>query len=294
VARATALGELASRVTPANVATARTALTDPAPMVRIGALDMLENVPAGQLWSFVSPLLSDPVRGERIRAASLLASVPTASQPAADRAPFDRAATEFIAAQRANAERPEAHTTLGNFFAQRGRVQEAEAEYRSALRLSPQYATAAINLADLDRQRGRDSEGEIVLRDALTVSPREAALHHALGLTLTRLKRPGDALGELQRATELEPDQPRYAYVYAVALHSGGRRAEAITVLKEILRRYPNDQEVLQALVSFSRMAGDATAALGYAKQLAAITPGDRGLEALIQELQQAIRSSAQ
>jgi hypothetical protein len=41
-------------------------------------------------------------------------------------------------------------------------------------------------------------------------------------------------------------------------------------------------------------MAGDATAALGYAKQLSAITPGDRGLEALIQELQQAIRSSAQ
>lgn len=103
VARASALGELASSVTPANVATARAALTDPDPMVRIGALNMLENVPVGQVWPWASPLLSDPVRGVRIRTASLLAALPTASQPRPDRAAFDRAANELIAAQRANA-----------------------------------------------------------------------------------------------------------------------------------------------------------------------------------------------
>ena len=294
VARASALGELASHVTPANIATSRTALADPDPMVRIGALDMLENMPAGQVWPFVSPLLSDPVRGVRIRAASLLAAVPTASQPLRDRASFDRAATEFIAAQRANAERPEGRTTLGNFLAQRGLVQEAEVEYKAALRLSPQYAAAAINLADLYRQRGRDGEGEIILRAALAASPREAALHHALGLTLTRLKRPEDALNELLRATELDPDQQRYVYVYAVALHSGGRREEAMAVLKEALKSHPNDREILQALVSFSRIAGDATAALHYAEQLAIVEPGDHSLAELINELRRAAKSHAQ
>ena len=69
----------------------------------------------------MSMLLADPVRGVRIKAASLLASVPTASQRPADRARFDASAEEFVAAQRANAERPEARTTLANFFAQRGR-----------------------------------------------------------------------------------------------------------------------------------------------------------------------------
>ena len=293
VARATALGELASRVTPANAATAGMALADPDPMVRIGALDMLENVPADQVWSLVSPLLSDPVRGVRIRAASLLATMPTASQPARDRASFDRAAAEFIAAQRANAERPEARTTLGNFLAKRGQVQEAEAEYRAALRLSPQYATAAINLADLYRQRGRDNEGEIVLRAALASSPRDAALHHALGLTLTRLKRPEGALNEFRQATELEPYQPRYAYVYAVALHSGDRYEEAMTVLKEALRNHPKDREILQALVSFSRVAGDAAAALGYAEKLATVGPPDQDLATLIQELRRAAQPRA-
>jgi hypothetical protein len=41
-------------------------------------------------------------------------------------------------------------------------------------------------------------------------------------------------------------------------------------------------------------MAGDAPAALGYAKQLAALTPGDRSLAALIQELRQLIAAPAQ
>jgi tetratricopeptide (TPR) repeat protein len=285
IARASALSELAARVTPANIGTARSGLADPDPMVRIGALDMLENLPAGQIWPFVSPLLADPVRGVRIKAASLLAAVPTASQPKVDRTHFDAAAEEFVAAQRSNAERPEARTTLANFFAQRGRATEAEAEYRAALTLSPQYPTAAINLADLYRQLGRDGDGETALRSALAVAPRDAGLHHALGLTLTRLKRPDDALAEFRRAAELEPAQPRYQYVYAVALHSAGRATEAIALLKQTLQNHPANPDILSALVSFSRLAGDPAAALGYAEQLAAITPDDRGLVGLIGEL---------
>src|SRR5262249_3806965 len=102
-ARASALAELASRGSPANIGLAAPGLVDPDPMVRIGALDMLENVPAAQTWPLASPLLSDSNRGVRIRAAALLAAVPSASQPAADRERFERAAAEFVAAQRLNA-----------------------------------------------------------------------------------------------------------------------------------------------------------------------------------------------
>src|SRR5205085_29773 len=95
------------------------------------------------LWSLVAPLLSDANRGVRIRTVALLAAVPTAGQPAADRERFERAAAEFVAAQRLNADRPEARTTLGNFQARRGLFVDAEAEYKAALRLSPQSAAAA-------------------------------------------------------------------------------------------------------------------------------------------------------
>ncbi|WP_347341022.1 tetratricopeptide repeat protein [Bradyrhizobium hipponense] len=288
VARASALSDLASRVSPQNFALAQTALADPDPMVRIGALDMLDGLPVSQLWPLASPLLSDPVRGVRIRAVSLLAPISMADRPIADRERFEAAAEEFVAAQRLNADRPEACTALANFLAQRGQTTDAEYEYKAALRLSPQYAPAAVNLADLYRQAGRDGDGEAILRDALAVDPRRAELHHALGLVLTRLKRSDEALAEFRKATELEPDSSAYAYVYAVALHSGGRRDEAMMVLKPALAKHPGNREILSALISFSRQAGDTTAALGFAEQLAAIMPDDRNLARAIQELRRA------
>ena len=149
---------------------------------------------------------------------------------------------------------------------------------------------AAINLADLYRQLGRDGEGESVLRAAIVASPKDAGLHHALGLTLTRLKRPDDALGELRQAAELEPERARYAYVYAVALHSAGRRDEAMTVLKDVVTRHPDDRDTLLALVSYSRDAGDFGTALEYAERLARVAPGDPNLPALIENLRRQIK----
>ncbi|MGH6894360.1 MAG: tetratricopeptide repeat protein [Dongiaceae bacterium] len=284
-ARASALSELGSHDSPANIELARAGLTDPDPMIRIGALDVLETVPEAQLWPLVSSLLSDPSRGVRIRAVSLLAAVPTTDQPASDRERFERAAAEFVAAQRLDADRPEARSALGVFYAQRSQFSEAEAEYQAALRLNPQYSPAAINLADLYRGLGRDGDSEKVLRTALAVSPRDAAPHHALGLTLVRLKRLSDAMNELRNAVKLDTGQARYAYVYAVALNSAGRTGEATMVLKENLARHPGDRDTLLALITFSRDLGDVASVLEYAKRLARIEPADSALAGLIEEL---------
>jgi predicted CXXCH cytochrome family protein len=250
-ARASALTELVPHLSSATIELARNALSDPDPMVRIGALDILAGAPAAETWPLASPLLADQSRGVRIRAASLLAPVPTANQPAADRENFERAATEFVAAQRLNADRPESRAALGTFFARRRRFTDAETEYQAALGLSPHYAPAAANLADLYRQLGRDPDGEHVLRAALLVSPQDAGLHHALGLTLVRRGRRDQALDELRRAAELDPGEARYAYVYAVALHSLGRSADAVAVLKDNLARHPNDRDTAAALIAF-------------------------------------------
>jgi predicted CXXCH cytochrome family protein len=281
IVRASALAELP---TP-DVNLIRHGLPDPDPLVRLGALDGLEAIPADQLWPLASAQLSDPVRGVRIRAAELLASVPAARQPAADRERFARAADEFVAAQRLNADRADARTALGSFFARRADAAGAESEYRAALRLDPFFAPAAINLADLYRQLGRDGDGERTLREALSRSPQDASLHHALGLTLVRLRRNDAALDELHQAAVLDPGQPRYAYVYAVGLNSAGRRDEALAVLKEGLRGHPNDLDLLSAALNFSREKGDAAAALGYAEQMARLRPDDPRLAELIKSL---------
>jgi predicted CXXCH cytochrome family protein len=283
--RASALSELTSRLSPANLDLARRNLSDPDPMVRIGALDMLENAPAAQSLPFVAPLLADPVRGVRIKAAWLLASVPQANVPASDRGNLERAAAEFVASQRLNADRPESRSMLGSFDARRGQFAEAEADFKAALKLSPQYTPAAVNLADLYRSQGRESDVDAVLRAALAVSPQDAGLHYALGLSLVRQKRSDEAIGELRRASELAPDQTRYAYVYAVGLNSIGRHEDAMAALKTNLVKHPADRDTLLALLAFSRDAGDFDGAIDYAERLAKLEPTDPNLAHLIEDL---------
>jgi predicted CXXCH cytochrome family protein len=289
-ARAGALAELASYLSPANIGLAKSSLAHPDPMVRIGALDMLENAPAQQIWPLVAPLLSDPVRGVRIRAADLLATVPSASQPAADRAAFDHATQEFVAAQELNADRPEARLTLGSFYARAGRTLEAETEYKAALKIARQFAPAAVNLADLYRQTGRDRDGEATLRAALAASPKDAGLHYALGLALIRLKRADDALPELQQAAELAPDSAQNAYVYAIALNSTGRNGEALKALSDALVKHPDNREILTGLVQFNQQAGDLAVALQYAERLETLAPNDQDLRRFVEELRRKVK----
>jgi len=286
-ARAGALSELSSHLSPDTIGLAQKGLADPDPMVRIGALDMLDGLRPDQLWLVVAPSLSDPIRGVRLKATSVLSALTTDQLEASDRELFDRAVKEFIAAQTLNADRPEAHSTLGGFYAKRGLTSEAEAEFKTALRLSPAFAPAAANLADLYRQLGRNTEAEDVLHKALDASPQDAGLHHALGLAFVRLKREDEAIAELRRAAELEPDRARYVFVYAVALNSTGHKSDAIQTLKDNLARHPEDRDTLGALIGFHRDAGDIGTALSYAEDLAKLEPTNTQLKSLIETLRQ-------
>jgi Flp pilus assembly protein TadD len=162
---------------------------------------------------------------------------------------FSRAANEFIAGQLFQADRPENRVALGIFFAQLGRLDEAAREYRASLRLDARHTPAYVNLADVLRAQGREADAEGVLRSGLAASPQDATLHHALGLSLVRSGKLADALPELERAASLAPDQPHFAYVYAVALHSARRDREAL----EVLRLHPEDNESRTLLESLKR-----------------------------------------
>jgi Flp pilus assembly protein TadD len=105
--------------------------------------------------------------------------------------------------------------------------------------------------------------------------------------------RTDEALEELHHAAELDHGQARYAYVYAVGLHSAARINDALAVLKKSLARHPNDRDTLQALITFSRDSGDVASALEYAERLARIPPADPNLAGLIQDLRRQAGSPA-
>ncbi len=145
------------------------------------------------------------------------------------------------------------------------------------MKLEPSFVPAVANLADLLRQTGRDPEGEALLRDALKRAPDEAALHEALALTLVRQQRKPEALQVLARARALPTATSRTHYLYAVSLADAGRRREAIAVLEAAAKRR-GDRDLLLALASYRRDAGDAVGAKAALDRLAAINPGDPAL----------------
>ena len=146
--------------------------------------------------------------------------------------------------QRFNADQPSAWVNLGDVYGARGEAQRAEDSYRTALEMDPAWIPAYVNYADWLRGTNRDADGEKILRAGLTHRPKDAALHHSLGLLLVRRKDMSAALAELGRAAELAPDNPRFSYVYAVALQSTGKHAEALAVTESALRQAPGDREL--------------------------------------------------
>jgi predicted CXXCH cytochrome family protein len=216
IARASAIERL-SRLPGENaLLAAEAALDDPSPLVRRSAIEVFEQLPPLQRQA-VMPLLGDPSRIVRMQAARTLAPLADDAFDAHSLAAFRRAADEFVSAERFNADRPENRTNLGGFLADRGDAAAAEAEYRAALGFDRGFVPAWANLADLMRLQGREPDAEATLREGLAVSPGAAPLHYALGLSLVRQQRKAEALKELRRATELDPTNPQFRYVYDVA-----------------------------------------------------------------------------
>ena len=121
----------------------------------------------------------------------------------------------------------------------------------------------------------------------MAIEPNNADVRHSLGLLLVRQHDYAEALDQLRQASELAPDNARYAYVYAIALNSTGAPEPAMALLERTHQRHPTDRDVLVALVSIARESGDVSKALIHAKELAALNPGDEQINRLVQQLEQ-------
>ena len=276
---------LGERLNPAAFEAIRPLLTDDDPLLRATAAQALQALPPELKVQHLLPLLDDPVRLVRIDAARALTDVPQAALNKTQQSAIQRGVEEIIASEKTNAERPEAWLNIGLIHTDRQQWDQAEAAYGTALELQPNFTQAAVNLADMYRLQGRDGEGEKTLRRALALDAQNAAAHHALGLLLIRQTQQPAALVALAEAARLGHDNPRYGYVYAVALNSTGQGESAVQVLKNVLARHPNDRDTLLALTTFQRDAGELEAARGSARRLAALEPDNPQVQALLQQL---------
>ncbi len=279
IARAATLGQ-------AGAVDLKAALADPDPSVRAAAAEAAGNLRDGTaLVAPLAALLRDPVRQVRLEAARALAGPSELRLPEDDRAAFRAALDEYRAVQAYNADRGEGHMNLALLEIRRGNGLLADDHLKRAIAVDPTFVPAYVQLADLYRGRRDEDRADEVLRAAVARNPGSGLAHHSLGLSLVRQRRIDAALKEFARAAELEPDNARYGYVYAVALDQVRHQAEALRVLDGVLARHPYDLDALQAGAAWAMQRGDRPAALRYLEALRTLMPGDPAVEQQIQRL---------
>jgi len=283
--RASALWRLALDPRPDMLPAVRKGLNSSDPNVKVAAIEALAGSDPSLLVAELPRLLGDSIRLVRMSAARELAGPAESRLDAAQSAAFRDALAEYVDAQNFNADRPESHGNLGLLHAVRGDAMGAEREYRAALAIDPTFVAGWVNLSDLLRATGREADASAALREGLAALPGDPALRHALGLSLVRSGDTAAAVREFEAAAKAAPDNARYAYVYAIALHSTGKPDAALAVLEATLERHPTDYDVLMALSSINLEAGRREAAVQYLARLVQTYPNDPQATQLLQSM---------
>ncbi|WP_291165743.1 tetratricopeptide repeat protein [Hyphomicrobium sp.] len=290
IARASAIARLRRFPSPQVLDFAASSLKIDDPQIRAAAVSVIAGAPPETRRSLLAPLLRDETRLVRMDAARAIAGEAEQNLSTDDRASFEKALAEYIDAQLFNAERPESQTNLGTLYRDRGKPDDARAAYAKAIEIDPTFVPAVIASAELKRERADENGAEAVLRKSLGGNPRSGGLWHALGLSLIRQKRLPEAMAALAKAAELAPEEPRFSYVYGVALHDTGKPREAVETLKSALTRHPYDRDILWALATYEIEDGDNASALARTELLNHLEPDRSDVMQLLGELRQRTR----
>ncbi|MBT7952668.1 MAG: tetratricopeptide repeat protein [Gammaproteobacteria bacterium] len=285
IARATAMNLLQNYLDPTTLKTVRNGLSSKEPMIQISALNALDVLPSEERFQLAGSLLNDPIKSVRIQAASKLASVSRSGLDDKQTLQLETAIAEYITVQKGNSDRAFAHVNLGNLYIDLTRYDDAEHAYKKAIELERSFVPAFVNLADLYRLQNSEQKAESTLREAIAVNDHVSAVHHALGLSLVRQKRYEEGLLNLERASQIDPVNTQYNYVYAVALNSMGFNEKAITVLEDIHKHHPTNRQALLSLTSINQQTGNLSVSINYAEKLLILSPDDKSLQNYIDQM---------
>ena len=281
IVRASLLQQIAAFPSRVSVETAQKSLQDENAMVRRGAVSALQALPAEARWKLLSPYLQDHSRSVRFQLAETLADV-FVQLPGEQQRLLAPIIDEYRASLEVSADSPATQSAIANLELSLGNLVAAEKAYLQALRIEPDYVPALLNMADFYRGVGREGDAERLLKRALSIAPDSGEAQHSYGLLLIRKGDYKKALPHLKLALEQADAQPRYAYVYAVALDEAAQTRQAVNTLVAATNRWPNQYDLLMALVFYLEKTGNTFSIYKYISQLSAIAPADPEVKKLV------------
>lgn len=285
IVRATSLYYLQNFPTHQVAAGIRGLLANPDPFIRAEAVQTLSFLPIDQLKPMLFGLLDDKVLLVRSRAYFALMSLDKNALSTDELKVYSKAENDYLQIQHTNSDVTAGLLNLGVYHYRNGDMKQAESYYRKSIETEPYFDGSYINLADLYRNINRDNDGLKVLEEGVNTVKNSAALYHALGLNQVRQQQTEGAMKNLEAAAQLQENNIRYQYVYAIALNSTGKSDKAIQVLKESLSKAPYDAELLYALATINADIKNTREALKYANKLVEYYPENSNFRALANQL---------
>jgi tetratricopeptide (TPR) repeat protein len=256
IAKATAVAYLGNYPSKQTYTTTLQMLRSKDALTRRSALQALEAFPPQVRVKNTLEMLNDPVKIVRMEAARQLAAFPLGELDQKRRDLLSNSFEEYEKTLLFTAERPETQLSLALFYSQQNFPEKAIKAYKEALRLQPQFMPAYINYSEYLVQQGKNKEAFDILQEGLKTIPDAAILHHALGLWYVRNKQADKATSWLKKAMELDREDARLSYVYAVAI---GEKApeDAIKVLEEAYIKHTGDLQIVSGLAYYYKMIGN-------------------------------------
>jgi tetratricopeptide (TPR) repeat protein len=133
-----------------------------------------------------------------------------------------------------------AHDGLGDYLANRGRLDEAIDQFQKALNIAPGYPEIETNLILALTKKGRTDEAITHLQAVLKEHPNDAQTHYSLG---NALRKKGDSQGAIaayEKALSIQARYPAAHYYLGIALDQNGQIDEAIAHYQEAVKEQPN------------------------------------------------------
>jgi tetratricopeptide (TPR) repeat protein len=222
----------------------------------------------------------DEYRLVRTRAAAGLAGYPLDRLTGEVKTRVEKANQEYLAFIMARPDQWTSHYNMGNYHLDRGETTKALSSYQAALKLYPEAIMPRVNASIAYAQMGESDQAERSLEEALKKAPDSAAANFNMGLLeigkkdwqaaeqhlkaafesdpqmaqaaynlciITAKDRIDEAVSWGRKASDLMPQEPKYAYTLAFYLNQQGERAEAVRILKGLVEKYPQykDAETL-------------------------------------------------
>jgi tetratricopeptide (TPR) repeat protein len=161
---------------------------------------------------------------------------------------LEKAADAFSKATTADSKNAEAWFYLGEIELAGRRFEQAVTQYKTVRSLDPGYVEAYRQEAVAFQRLGRQGEAVGILEQALLITPEDVELLYVLGSVLSEAGDDEAAVSHLLEARELSPNHSRVRYLLGVTLAKLGRREESreeLAAFRE-LRAFEDEAEGFQ------------------------------------------------